>query len=324
MNRPQRPDPERFDPERPEHPYADEDLRPVLARAVADLRFAEPGMPDLLGPAMAEGTRLRRRRRTNILVALSASAALVLGGVVGGVAYLGGDTDAGPASAPGRTVGTASGGSLTPVEALAAALERHLRPHGVVIDPKPWTVRPESAGPLTKIVSITLRDRDGRAGALVMSGGLMSGAMPNATEVDNSCAALLQGDTDAGFDDKDKPACKKRPLAEDGSQIWSYYLRPIEEAGKSGRAGAVRLGPDDEVFRAMMWEPPTGASESETLVLDEAVMAAVVADPAVARAMERVPMPSQGAPVTPPPAWSVDDVATSEPPTAGTTGPSST
>ncbi|WTW96748.1 hypothetical protein OG216_26815 [Streptomycetaceae bacterium NBC_01309] len=313
MNRPMRPEPERH-----EHPYTDADLRPVLARAMADIRFAEPGMPDLLGPAMAEGTRLRRKRRTNLLVALSASAALVLGGVVGGIAYLGGNTAAGPASVPGGPDESASSRMLTPVEALARALEPYLRPEGVVIDAKPWNVRSDESGGATYLVSLTLRDRDGRVGGMIISGGPMGGVMPTNGEGAN-CSPVLKGDTDAGFDDDDKPVCKKYSVPANGAQIWSVYVGRNEAAGKSGQSRGVRLGPGDEVFRAWMWEPPNGASESGALVLDGGVLAKIAADTAVAQAMERVPMPTPGgAAITPPPPWSVDDVATSAPPSGST------
>lgn len=319
MNRPMRPEPERH-----EHPSTDADLQPVLARAMADIRFAEPGMPDLLGPAMAEGTRLRRKRRTNLLVALSASAALVLGGVVGGIAYLGGDTAAGPASVPGGPDESASSRMLTPVEALAAALKPYLRREGVVIDAKPWNVRSNESGGPTYLVSLTLRDREGRTGAMTISGGLMGGAMPTG-EDGTSCSPVLKADTEANFDADDRPVCKKWPLQADGSQTWTVYVRPDEAAGKSGDSGGVRLGPGDEVFRAWMWEPPNGASESGALVLDGGVLAEIAADPAVAQAMARVPMPTPGgAAVTPPPPWSVDDVATSAPPSGETSGATST
>ncbi|MGW0658147.1 hypothetical protein [Streptodolium elevatio] len=304
-------------PERPEHQYADAELRPVLARAMADIRFSEPGMPDLLGPAMAEGTRLRRKRRTNLLVALSASAALVLGGVVGGVAYLGGDTAAGPAGVPSGPEESASGRQLTPVEALATALEPYLRPRGVVIDAKPWNVRRDPPSGATFLVSITLRDRAGRAGAIVLSGGPMSGVMPTKGN-DATCSSVLRGDTEAGFEIEDNPTCTKWAARADGSQTWSVYVQRDEAAGKSGRSGAVRLGPGDEVFRAWMWEPPSGAAESGTLVLKDTVLAEIVADPAVAQALEQVPLPTPGSAVTPPSPWSVDDVATSAPPRGAT------
>lgn len=296
MNRPTRPDPERYEHPYHEHPYADADLRPVLAAAMDDIRITEPGMPDLLGPAMAEGSRLRRKRRTNLLVALSAAGALVLGGVVGGIAYLGGDTAAGPAGRPDPSTGMSAGDGRTAAEALVRAVEPHLGSQGVAVAPDLANVRQTTE--FGGLVVLNLRNERGATGQLILTSSPIAGGatatVPGETPGGSgSCGLVLKYDrTSPPYDYDDHPTCKKLSRGPAGSQVWTVQVEGTQATGGTGLVAGVRLGPGDTVARAYMWTNQSPESPSATFVLDPETLAALAADPAVTEALKAVPMPS--------------------------------
>jgi hypothetical protein len=151
-------------PNRDDHP-AEGRLGPALADMMADLRDSEPRMPDLLGPAMAEGTRIRRRRRTTMLVALAVAGVLVGGGAVTTVAYIGHDRQsAGPAHQPIRS--DVPDGTV----ALADVLRPHLTKYQLVMSPDAVRAWNDAAG---HHVLVTLRDQNGHAATLDLSTAAM-------------------------------------------------------------------------------------------------------------------------------------------------------
>lgn len=278
-----------------------EALPDAMADAMAELQPYEPTMPDLLGPAMAEGTRIRRRRHATLLVALTSAVALVAGGVAGGIKYIGGDQGrgVGPAVSPtGAESGDASAArALPPVEALAETLRPYLEPRGITLTEKPWGHAEGSAS-----ITVTLRDSRGRTGALALTPGDMRSAMPS-TVPDNNCEVPAELDEPKVVDyDQLSATCKMVDRAPNGAVTWSVVVQDDANRGNK-RVGAVRLGPARDLMRVWTWASDPTAS-SRQIEFDNQLLTDIAADPEVASSARAVAA-TTGI-LTPPAAWPLD------------------
>lgn len=285
-------------------------LRPVLAAEMAELRSGEPGMPDLLGPAMAEGTRIRRRRRTTLLVALGTAVVLIAGGVVGGLRYVGGhDRGVGPASSPTATNSrdAAATRALPPVQALAETLRPHLEAHGITLTEKPWGHTDDGVS-----IILTVRDANGRTGALTLSTGQMESAPPsrNISDADCEVPAKLDRAKTVEYDAR-TGVCKLAVRGRDGAMTWAVVV-PDTRVPSSVSTGATRLGPDRDIVRVWTWSATPEATGQ--LVFEQQMLIDIAADPDMASSVRAVAAATGM--LTPPPAWRLDTPA----PTATPTG----
>ncbi|MCF2529512.1 hypothetical protein [Yinghuangia soli] len=274
-------------PGQADRPGAGEDagLGSVLAEAMAGLQPHEPGMPDLLGPAMAEGTRIRRRRRTTMLVAFGTAVVLGIGGAIGGVSYVGGDQgrSVSPADSP-TAVDAADGGTLGPAERLAAVLRLYLEPRGLALAAKPWAVRANVENGAGSMVAVTVQDAAGNTAMLQLSTGKSaSGGRPEGLPGEG-CSLLFKADRELVFQhEPETVSCKVQRQSAGGSYTWVVTVdRPAPNADR--RIGAVRVGPDDGITRAwaaaLPQVPPAGVA-----VLREDLLADIARDPAVTDAI---------------------------------------
>lgn len=229
---------------------AQEDLlRRALTDAMEGTAGPEPGMPDLLGPAMAEGTRIRRRRRATLLVALSTAAVLVAGGVAGGFAYVGRDGAQGVQVPPG---GQPSAGPQQAVD-LAALIDGYLAPHGWSAHPVPLEVRSDGAGERTVRILVRSGENPGAPGAVLeISVAAMRRPLAPGQSVGQNCDTL--GKLDPSGPESAAGAgvtcrfvgTKEQPA----TWAWDVSLKHPVDAAASRLWGSVRLGAGTEIVRA--------------------------------------------------------------------------
>lgn len=266
-------------------------LRDALDAALRGPDAHEPGMPDLLGPAMAQGARIRRRRRTTFLVALSVGAVIAGAGTVGGIAYLGRSDD------PGVGVAGQPSGSPPPTEEprsaseLVAVLMRHLDPQGLSVDPYPVTVYER---PGTRHVLMTVRSLKGPSTTLDLSVAAL--APPGLTGSGTSgCGVLEKLDRSTTVDYTDPGvACELLKPVVKASDVWTVVAKKPSAPGTQGAHGVVRLGPDLAIVRAWIHEKP-----SAELDLGTDLLAAIARDTDLDTAIARVPASDRG-PSAPP------------------------
>ncbi|MDI2132538.1 hypothetical protein [Yinghuangia seranimata] len=246
---------------------ADDGLGPALAEAVDRLRFAEPAMPDLLGPAMAEGVRIRHRRRTTILFALTVAVVVLTTSVVGALAYLGGGQEAGPAAggSPASQRPWPSG-SADPkrdlmIKQFAEAIDKALPKAQLGVDSESVTVASRPDG---RTVYLTLRDRQGRAVPIALSTGHATSEVRTAdpgvncevpAKVDQTPPLAYTAPGVGCRTAEGVPASKER-------RVWDVFVKPV--APGELPIGAVRIGTDRQIVRAWTYDASAaGASAAE-------------------------------------------------------------
>ncbi|NUP33971.1 MAG: hypothetical protein HOU01_20010 [Streptomycetaceae bacterium] len=263
---------------------AQEDLlRRALTDAMDGATGPEPGMPDLLGPAMAEGTRIRRRRRATLLVALSTAAVLVGGGVAGGFAYVGGQGGQSVQVPPG---GQPSTGRQSGAAELTALIDAYLAPRGWTAHPAPLEVRTDSAG--GKTVRILVRPGEypnARGAVLELSVAAMPRPPAAGQSIGDNCETLAKLDPSGPESaQRDGVVCRfvgrKDQLP---ALAWEVTVKQPADAAASRLWGNVRIGADKEIVRAWSvidYFPATPNPGSPPF--DEQVFAALTADPRLA------------------------------------------
>ncbi|GAA4997645.1 hypothetical protein GCM10023205_83930 [Yinghuangia aomiensis] len=284
---------------------AQEDLlRRALTNAMDGATGPEPGMPDLLGPAMAEGTRIRRRRRATLLVALSTAAVLVGGGLTGGFVYLGqdsGKTDRVPVG--GQPPGRPSG------EALAALLESYFAPKGWSVNPAPMEVRTDAQG--GKTVKVLVRDAERRTGVLELSVARMRQPLDPGQSLSTECGMLRKLDPAGPESGAHVPTlCEFVATKDERTSAWDLMLKRTSDADPA-RYGTVRVGPSAEIVRVWMLADRQSASPSpNSLYAESAALTRISADKDLTDVINAIP----DTPVTP-----MDGDKPSKHPSAATT-----
>lgn len=263
---------------------AQEDLlRRALTDAMDGTTGPEPGMPDLLGPAMTEGTRIRRRRRATLLVALSTAAVLVGGGVAGGFAYVGqdsGKTDRLPVA--GQPPGRPSG------EALAALLDGYFAPKGWSVNPTPIEVRTDAQG--GKTVKVLVRDAERRTGVLELSVARMKQPLDPAQSLATECGMLRKLDPTGPESGAHVPTiCEFVAGKGDRTLAWDMLMKRVSDADPA-RYGTVRVGPSAEIARVWMLADRQPASPSpNSLYAESATLTRISADKNLADVVNAIP-----------------------------------
>jgi hypothetical protein len=247
-------------------------------------------MPDLLGPAMAAGARIRRRRRTAFLAGLTAAVVLAAGGLAGGLGYLGGDGEPAPGSVATQPP------SADRAAELAAALDKHVGPRGWSARPETLDVRSDGGGGGT--LRITVRRGDApqqREALLELSVGAMSLPLMAGQPVGTNCEVLMKLDRYGPQSDRENGTlCVFKGEDALKALVWDVSIK-APKTGEPRRWGVVRLGPERELVRA--WavldpEPQVPASDASDEhgipAFDNDVLTAIAADAEVASLVRAV------------------------------------